>query len=275
MLCPDCRKLISVSAPVCPYCGARRPGMWGFGPALQRFLGGRLDPVTMIPALCIGLYVLALAIDLRSLTGLGGSVFGLLAPTGRALAILGSTQSSDLTGRPWTVLTAIYLHGGLLHILFNVMWTRSLGPEVQRAFGASRFFLIWTIAGAVGFLASDAAPLLLGWRDASSVGASGSIFGLMGALIVYGRSVGASLMTRQLWTWAIVLGAMGFLFPGVDNLAHAGGFVGGFAMATLFRTGIGRPAGRLLAGLALFLGAATLLGFVLNVGRALAYFLSA
>jgi rhomboid protease GluP len=249
--------------------------MWGLGPVVQRFLGGGLDPLTLIPALCIGLYVLCLAIDLRSLSSFGGGIFGLLSPTTRALAILGSTSPYDLvSARPWTILTAIYLHGSLLHILFNVMWIRSLAPEVHRAFGASRFFLIWTIAGAVGFLASDALPLFGVGRIVPSVGASGSIFGLMAALIVYGRSVGASLMTRQLWTWAIVLGAMGFLLPGVDNFAHVGGFLGGFGMATLFRSGIGRPSGRLLTGLALLLGAATLLGFALNVGGALMFFLS-
>ncbi len=271
MLCPSCRKLISVSAPECPFCGARRPGMWGYGPAVQRFVGGRLDPVALIIPFCVGLYVLSLAIDLSFLSRSQFGLFSLLAPTSRATAILGATYPSDLVTRPWTMLSAIYLHGGLLHIVFNMLWTRSLAPEVQRAFGPARFFLIWTIAGALGFLASNGFAVLGFGRPGGvgSLGASGSIFGLMGALIVYGRAVGASMMTRQIWTWAIILTAFGFLWRGVDNFAHIGGFAGGYLSALAFRSGIGRPAGRFLPMLALGLGIVTLLGFVANVVYAL------
>ncbi|HMB70511.1 MAG TPA: rhomboid family intramembrane serine protease [bacterium] len=276
MLCPGCRKLVSVSAERCPHCGAARPGLWGFGPAIARRFGGQLDPVRAITGVCVGFYVLALAVDLQSLFGGGGGgILGILSPTGRALRILGATAPVDLlAGRPWTILTAIYLHGGILHILFNVLWIRNLAPEVQRAFGPARFFLIWTFAGTLGFLASDFFPLIGIGRHSLSVGASGSIFGLLGALIVYGRTMGASMMTRQLWTWAILLGVMGFLLPGVDNFAHAGGFAGGWIAASLFRGGIGRPAGRVLPAVALGAGALTLLGFVFSVWTALVFFLS-
>lgn len=274
-LCPSCRKLVAISAERCPHCGAGRPGMWGYGPGLSRFLGGTLDPVTLIPVVCVGLYLVALVADLRSLFGGHGGLFGILAPTGRALFILGATQPADLVhSRPWTILTAIYLHGGILHILFNVMWIRSLAPEVQRAYGAGRFFIIFTLAGAFGFMLSDLLPLFGIGRTSMSVGASGSIFGLMAALIVYGRHIGESLVTRQLWTWAIVLGVMGFLLPGVDNFAHAGGFAGGWVTATMFRGSIGRPDGRTVALFALALAALTVLGFLLSVGNALSYYLS-
>ena len=62
MLCPSCRQLISVSAPACPHCGAARPGLFGYGPALSRLLG-ELDPVRVIPIVCIVLYVIALAME--------------------------------------------------------------------------------------------------------------------------------------------------------------------------------------------------------------------
>lgn len=275
-LCPSCKKLVAISAERCPYCGARRPGMWGYGPGLSRWLGGSLDPAKLIPIACIGLYVLALAVDLRSVFGGSrGGMFGILAPTGRALFILGATQPADLlANRIWTPLTAIYLHGGILHILFNVLWIRSLAPEVQRTYGAGRFFIIFTLAGMFGFILSDALPLFGIGHNSMSIGASGSIFGLMAALIVYGRHVGESLVTRQLWTWAIILGAMGFLFPGVDNFAHVGGFAGGWITASIFRPSIGRPDGRGIAGFALVLAILTVAGFVLSVGNALSYYLS-
>jgi rhomboid protease GluP len=260
MLCPRCSKLISVSARECPFCGAHRPGLYGFGPALSKAFGGRLDPVSLIPIICIAMYLLSLALDLRVALDFRNTFFGLLSPSSRALQVLGSTSSYDLAmGRWWTLLTAIYLHGGLLHIVFNVLWIRSLGPEVQAQYGPARYFVIWTIAGAAGFFLSDL------WPGHRSIGASGSIFGLLAALIVYGRTVGAHTMTRQIWQWAIVLGIMGFLLPGVDNLAHIGGFAGGWITAFALRRGIGRRDGRWITLLALLLLLLTGFGFALNL----------
>ena len=64
-----------------------------------------------------------------------------------------------------------------------------------------------------------------------SIGASGSIFGLLAALIVYGRKRGGTSMTMQLWQWAIIMFAMGFVMSGVNNWAHLGGFAGGWVTA--------------------------------------------
>jgi rhomboid protease GluP len=269
MLCPSCGKLISVSAPVCPFCGTRQPGLWGFGPALSKIFGGRIDPVSVIPIACVAFYMLSLGLDLRAAFGMGGGLFRILSPSSAALRALGSTSSFDFAdGRYWTLLTAIYLHGGLLHILFNLLWIRDLGPAVQSAYGPARFFLIWSIAGAVGFFFSDLLP------GHSSIGASGSIFGLLAALIVYGRTAGAWSMARQAWQWAIVLGIMGFLLPGVDNLAHIGGFAGGWLASTAMRRGIGRREGRgvTLAALAFLL--LTVLGFAINFGEVVGFMIA-
>jgi membrane associated rhomboid family serine protease len=264
-LCPSCRKLVSVNADVCPHCGARRPGMFGFGPALSRLFGSQLDPVTIIPVFCVATYVIALLLDLRSIThGMGGGMLGLLAPTPDALWLLGATEPRDLVVRPWTMLTAIYLHGGILHIVFNMMWVRNLAPPVQQVFGSARFFVIWTIAGAVGFLASDVAPLFGVGRALMSVGASGSIFGLMAALIVHGRATGQTMMTRQLVTWAVVLGAMGFILPGVDNFAHIGGFAGGWGSATLLYRPLGPGGNRRMGMAAIVLGVVTAGAFLIQ-----------
>ncbi len=281
MLCPSCRKLISVSTETCPHCGARRPGMFGYGPSLMRLVGG-FDPVHLIPRVCVVLYVLALLLDVRAIFDFSGSMFGILSPGWQALRDLGSTHPVDLiapfeslrgtqlaelrAGRPWTLLTAIYLHGGVLHIVFNMMWVRNLAPELQRGFGPARFFIIWTVAGLAGYLLSDGLPLLGIGGGHTSVGASGSIFGLMAALIVYGRRIGASLLTRQVWQWAIILGVFGFLMPSVDNAAHIGGFAGGWISATLMLGGIGHAEGRATTLTALVLLAATALGFAANLG---------
>lgn len=260
MLCPSCNKLISVSAEKCPYCGAARPGLWGFGPVIARALR-RFDPVAGIYVVCIALYALSLLLNLRAAVAAPGEFLDLLAPDNRALNALGAT--SPQAGR-LSVITAIYLHGSLLHLLFNLLWVRNLAPEVQRAFGPARFFLIWTFAGAFGFSLSNLFPH-------TSVGASGSIFGLMAALIVYGRAIGHSVMTRQIWQYAIVLGVLGFLLPGVDNFAHVGGFAGGWIAATALRSGIGKPPGRAVTYAMLAAVALTAIAFLLNVDDVLTY----
>ena len=134
----------------------------------------------------------------------------------------------------WTPITAIYLHGSLLHsFFFNMMWVRQLGPVVEELFGPFRLFAIFTIAGFTGFLASTLAGHEL------TLGASGSIFGLLAAAIAYGRRAGSQLFTRQFLQWAVLLFIMGFVMPGVDNWAHGGGFVGGYAAGVCLQPQLG------------------------------------
>jgi rhomboid protease GluP len=81
----------------------------------------------------------------------------------------------------------------------------------------------------VGFVLSDYVS------GAPSIGASGSIFGLLAALIVYGRKRGGSIMTNQLWQWAAFMFVFGFFMSGVNNWAHLGGFAGGWVTAEAMR----------------------------------------
>jgi len=265
ILCPRCRKLINSNVPECPFCGQRRPGMWGFTSSLRR-LRARVDFPRLIVIFCAGLYILSLLIDPRAILQPTG-MMGLLAPSGRASLMFGMTGKVLLdAGHWWTVITAIYLHGGLLHIFFNMMWVRQLGPVVEDLFGPFRLFIIFTVSGAVGFVLSA----MMG--HAYTLGASGSIFGLLAAAIVYGRRVGSPLFTRQFLQWAVILFIFGLVFPGVDNWAHAGGFIGGYGMAQLFsrrmaEEGIGAYVG---GGLCMVL---TVIAFGLQLWTALsAYF---
>ena len=141
------------------------------------------------------------------------------------------------TGRWWTVLSASWLHGGLLHIIFNVMWIRQLGPSVGELYGPGRMVIIYVVAGACGFLLSSTAGETLGWLPIPmlqggyyTVGASASIFGLLGSVVYYGRRSGSSMASSQAWNYALPLFLFGFIMPGIDNYAHAGGFIGGYLM---------------------------------------------
>ncbi|MBK48499.1 MAG: hypothetical protein CL487_02295 [Acidobacteria bacterium] len=227
LVCSHCGKLVGINEPTCPFCGAWRPGLYGWAPVLQRLVGHNLDLFSLIVASCVTLYAIALLLQPEAITQ-PRSILSILSPGGRALFQLGMTGGiAWQLGWWWTLFTAIYLHGSLLHIVFNVMWIRNLGPAVTEVFGPARAFVLFNLGGAFGFLVSNV------MTNTPTIGASGSIFGLLGALIVYGRRRGSSMMSQQLWQWAIVLFVFGFLMPGINNWAHAGGFAGGWGCAYL------------------------------------------
>ena len=268
MLCPSCGKLISVSEERCPFCGAWRPGFFGWAPVIQKFIGARFDVIAVISTACIALYVLSLILQPEAILEVRG-LFGILSPGTRALYQLGMTGGlAWQEGWWWTLFTAIYLHGGILHIFFNLLWVRNLGPTVTEVFGPGRAFVIFSVSGAVGFLVSNIAT------GHPTVGASGSIFGLLAALIVYGRRTGASMLTAQLYQWAAIMFVMGFLMSSVNNWAHGGGFAGGWVAAEAMGFSDHRREGLGVQVLAVLLLLATLAGFVLSFARVTAAVMS-
>jgi len=254
-LCYACGKLNRADASVCFYCGRRNPGLWGFGPGIGRLIG-RLDFAGLVTAVSAGAYLVSLALDPRAAL-IPRGVFDLLAPSGRALYALGMAGAIPWQqGHWWTVLTAIYLHGSLLHILFNLLWVRQLVPDVEQVYGRARTIIIFTASGVVCFLLSDFVGTPF------TVGASGAIFGLLAAMVWYGRRRGGffgSTVLRQYGTWALVLFVLGLLSgTGVNNWGHAGGLIGGFLAAFIVGPAHERPeqgADRVLAGATLALTA--------------------
>jgi rhomboid protease GluP len=225
ILCPRCGRLTHPDAEECLVCGLRRPGRWQWAGRVGRLW--RTGNFTgLVTVACIALYVVSLLMDPASALRPSGP-FDLFSPSGRALRDLGMSGALPWrAGAWWTLFTAIYLHGSLLHVLFNVLWIRQLGPAVQDLYGPSRLAIIFTLSGVVGFLASSFVGVPL------TVGASGAIFGLFGALVSYGRKRGGAfgtMVVREYGLWAGILFAYGLL-PGtaVDNWAHGGGFVAGF-----------------------------------------------
>ena len=238
ILCPACHKLINSNEARCPYCGQLRPGMWGMTSWVRR-IGLQADFPHLITVVFVGLYILSLLLDLSAIFQ-SGNPLSLLSPSLKASFHTGVTGTVPVYqyGRWWTIITAIYLHGGLLHIFFNTMWVRQLGPVVGQIYGPFRLFTIFTLAGAAGFVFS----VLRG--TPFTLGASGSIFGLLAAVIVYGRQTGQTMLTRQFLQWAVLLFIMG-LIPGfnIDNWAHGGGFAGGYLVSYLFTRGYGEREG--------------------------------
>jgi rhomboid protease GluP len=225
ILCPNCNLLISLSEAHCPHCGLRSPGAAWRRVAVFRLLA---DPGVLIKTIVganIALYAVALLLDPIS----GGFAFNpllLLSPSDQSLFFLGASGRIpiDTYHRWWTLVSAGYLHAGLLHIFFNMAALRQLAAVVAREFGASRMFVIYTGGSIAGFLVSYLAGVGL------TVGASAGVCGLVGAVLYYGRSRGGvygSALFRQVGMWVVLMFVFGFLVPVINNWAHAGGIAVG------------------------------------------------
>jgi rhomboid protease GluP len=236
VLCPSCGTLVGVNDPQCLSCGRRNPGMWGLAPLLRN-VGDDMGFAKLVWWACGALYLASIAAHVEGLRTSG--ILSFLAPSIESLFLFGASGAVPVFGygRWWTVLSAAWLHGGVLHILFNMMWVRDLAPATARLYGPGRTVIIYTAAAAFGFLASSLAgaflpflPRFLGGAG-YTVGASASIFGLIGALLHYGRRGGSSLVSQQARGLALTLLLFGFILPGIDNWAHLGGLAGGWLAA--------------------------------------------
>lgn len=239
VVCPSCGSLVGINDERCFTCGRANPGLWGFAPVLRR-LGADLGFVPLVVGGCSILYLLTLLVSGRGLQVFGGG-FNILAPSTQALLAFGASGGYPVfsLGFWWTLLSATWLHGSLLHIVFNMMWVRDIGPSTASIVGPGRTVIIYVVSGVCGFFLSSFAyaflpplPLLTGAN--LTIGASASIFGLLGALVHYGRKSGSSLIHGQAKQWALILFVYGLLMPGIDNYAHAGGFIGGFVTSAFF-----------------------------------------
>jgi rhomboid protease GluP len=158
-----------------------------------------------------------------------------------------------------------------------MMWVRTLGPATVDMIGPGRTVVVYVVAGVCGFLLSSVAGAYFGGfgipmlRGASlTIGASASVFGLLGALVHYGRMSGSSHLRGEAMRYAVILFIFGLIMPGVDNYAHAGGFAGGYAMSAFFNP-LTKERGDHLLVAALCVGA-TFAAILVSVINGLAYY---
>jgi rhomboid protease GluP len=234
IVCPSCGRLVGVRDKACFSCGRRNPGLWGFAPLLQK-IGLDFGFTELVIVVCGALYAITLLSDPSAIGG--GGILGLLSPGSRPLFLFGASGALPVFGfgRWWTVLSASWLHGGLLHIGMNMLWLRQLMPVVQEYYGVGRLIIIYTAASVVGFALTSVMglfPFLGPFAGAEfTVGASASLFGLFGALIVYSNRTGQSAMGQEVWRWVMIFVIIGLIVPFIDNWAHLGGLAGGYATA--------------------------------------------
>ncbi|MGA2274401.1 MAG: rhomboid family intramembrane serine protease [Bryobacteraceae bacterium] len=232
-MCPHCRAFITNKDKICPYCNER------VGPrAIDRrspadLLGGliphaRFNTIVILLA-NFGLYLVSTLYSMRAEAG--GGFSGIDVET---LLRFGAKFGPAIAhGQWWRLVTAGFLHGGLLHILMNSWVLFDLAPQVEEIYGASRMWVIYFVSSVAGFYLSNL------WNPLSpSVGASAALCGLIGAMIALGvthRSAVGEAIRSTYMRWAIYILIFSFL-PGIDMAAHIGGGITGFAVAYLAGT---------------------------------------
>ena len=129
-------------------------------------------------------------------------------------------------GDYYRLFTSIFLHAGIMHLLCNMYSLYVIGPQVESFYGKIKYLSIFIISGISGSLLSTA----LSGNNAISVGASGAIFGLLGAILYFGyhyRVYLGNVLKSQIIPLIILNIGIGFIFTGIDNFAHIGGLIGG------------------------------------------------
>ncbi len=199
---------------------------------MLRHIGADFGFAQVVVGACVTLWVVTLLMSGGAI-GTGGFLSA-LSPSTSVLIMFGASGAYPVfgLGHWWTLLSAGWLHAGLLHIAMNMYWVWQMGPAITDLFGSARTVIIYTAGGVAGFALSSIAgaffpnlPLL--HAAGLTIGASAPVFGLIGALYHYGRT-GSSVVKQMAVSIMVQALIFGLLVPGIDNYAHLGGFAGGY-----------------------------------------------
>ncbi len=225
-MCPHCRAFVDSKEKICPYCGgevARRltqpVNSSAAGPMSSDAHFTTLIILTINFGLYVAMMVLTYKLGQEDLFGIHYGVLEVFGAKARYNILLG--------GEWWRLVTAGFLHAGIVHILMNSWVLFDLGAQVEHTFGTSRFLVIYLLSSVVGFFAS------MYWTPALSTGASAALCGLIGAMMAYAKRTNQSFIWSMYMRWMIIIVIIGLIIPVIDNAAHLGGFAGGFAIGYL------------------------------------------
>ncbi len=226
-LCPACGKLVGGTATKCHECGASLTFSLA---AASRSLSSLLPAESPVTYLVLVVNVLLFSVSLLA-TMRGAQALNLFGGiNGFVLDRLGASRPFwfDLS-QPWRLVTAIFLHGSLLHIAMNSWVLMDLGPQVEEVYGSARYVFLYIVTGTIGFAASAVTGHF-------SVGASGALMGLIGLMLsITTRRGGAymQMIRSQLLRWVAYIFVLGFFIGGIDNAAHFGGLAAGFLLGKI------------------------------------------
>lgn len=232
-ICPACGSLVGISATRCHVCGTSlRFSLAAFSKKFSGVFGEHEAPVTT--ALLIA-NILMLGVSWMALVAAGGGkglsiLWGLSGVSQFRLGMSIPLPYLLLTNEWWRVVTAMFLHGGLIHIGFNMMALLQFGPAIEELYGSARYLFIYVFTGAFGFLVSSRFGNF-------SLGASGALLGLVGVMLAVTTKRGGSPMRElrsRLISSVVILFALGFMGMGMDNYAHGAGLAAGFVLGKFF-----------------------------------------
>jgi rhomboid protease GluP len=229
-LCPNCGSLVGINATRCHNCGTNLKFSMA---AVNRSLAGVFSgPAPVTTALLVAnLMMFGVEWMATAAQGKGGGLSILWGMGGEATYRLGmSAPYGVYVQHQWyRLITAMFLHGGLIHIGFNMMSLMQLGPALEELYGSARYFFLYVVTGAFGFLASS-------FIGHYSLGASGGLLGLVGAMLAITSKRGGSYMRElrsRLISSVVILFVLGFMGMGIDNWAHGGGLASGFVLGKI------------------------------------------
>ena len=234
-LCPACGTLVGATATKCHECGA---SMTFSLAAASRTLSSLIPSETPVTYLFLGinfvLFVFSLALSMQ----LTGGFSGMGNISGQVLYRLGARETQAILdyGEIWRLVMPIFLHGNLIHIGFNTFVLMDLGPQMEETYGSPRYLYLYLLTGIFGNVVSTAWSFFFYGGGGLSIGASGSLMGLIGLMLAITTRRGGAMMQMvrsQLLKWVLYIFLLG-LFVNADNAAHAGGLAAGFLLGKLF-----------------------------------------
>lgn len=231
-VCPHCRRLNAADEEACAHCGKRLPGAAETAVlgSIAEFAEDGVAGTKLMAGICFLLYGASMISDAWRGGGDLWSLPGVMGFSSSTLVRLGSLEGSLMPPEVWRLVSAVFLHGSLLHIVMNMSSLIWLGRELERRLHTARFLVLYVLSGTLGFALSWT------WSGvyASSVGASGAIFGLVGAYVAWLLLDRDPAWHRVLISNLIVALALGVLSPRIDHAAHLGGFCSGFLIGVVF-----------------------------------------
>jgi len=252
----------------------RSPGSWWNTNRLTAAFSDPSQALNLILYTNVAMYIISLLLSSRDISHAFNNPFGFLSPSSKSLLLLGSTGTYPILHlhRLWSLVSANYLHGSLLHILFNMIALRQIGPLAIQEYGVYRMLSIYTLGGVGGFILSFFAGISF------TIGASAAVCSLMGAMLYYGKSRGGVYgqeIYSQIGRWALSIFVFGLMAPGINNWGHGGGMATGALLGYL----LGYKEQKREAMVDKFLGtscvAVTAMVLIMAVGRGiLGYFLA-
>ena len=232
-ICPACGALVGINATRCHECGASlRFSLAALSKKLSGLFGEHEAPVTSA-LLVTNILMFGVSLVLTMQAGEAGGLRTLWGMSGEASYQLGASHPYGIFTEHqwWRLVMAMFLHGGLIHIGFNMMALMQFGPALEELYGSSRYLFLYVVTGAFGFLVSALTRHF-------SLGASGALLGLVGAMLAVTTKRGGSFMRdlrSRLISSVVILFLIGFWGGfGIDNSAHLGGFAAGFIFGKIY-----------------------------------------